>query len=141
MPPAFASAFTVVRSAQQEPWPGQQQLPVAQHPAPALTLFVAVAVVFAFAVAILTITIAAIPIAIRSTNTAITTGSLQALLNYRREAPHAHRAHPTEDHFLPLFFALGAGGFGEDGVRPEYISREVMYSMLAMDSFAVREAA
>ena len=34
---------------------------------------------------------------------------LQALLNYRREAPHAHRAHPTEDHFLPIFFALGAG--------------------------------
>lgn len=68
---------------------------------------------------------------------AVTHGSLKALLDYRREAPHAQRAHPTEDHFLPLFFALGAGGFGEDGVKPDYISREVMYSMLAMDTFAL----
>ena len=68
---------------------------------------------------------------------AITTGSLQALLDYRREAPHAGRAHPSDDHFLPLFFALGAGGFGEPGVKPGYLSREVMYSMLAMDSFAL----
>jgi 4,5-DOPA dioxygenase extradiol len=68
---------------------------------------------------------------------AITTGSLQALLDYRREAPHAERAHPSDDHFLPLFFALGAGGFGEPGVKPGYLSREVMYSMLAMDSFAL----
>ncbi|MBK8072280.1 MAG: dioxygenase [Ramlibacter sp.] len=67
---------------------------------------------------------------------AITHGSLKALLDYRREAPHAQRAHPTEDHFLPLFFALGAGGFGEAGASPEYLSREVMYSMLSMDAFA-----
>lgn len=33
-----------------------------------------------------------------------------ALCDYRRQAPHAERAHPTEDHFLPLFFAGGAGG-------------------------------
>ena len=44
-------------------------------------------------------------------------------------------AHPSDDHFLPLFFALGAGGFGEPGVKASYLSREVMYSMLAMDSF------
>jgi 4,5-DOPA dioxygenase extradiol len=69
-------------------------------------------------------------------------GDVQALLNYRREAPHAARAHPSEDHFLPLFFALGAGGWGRDaGVQADYVSREVMYSMLAMDSFALRSAA
>jgi len=62
-------------------------------------------------------------------------GDLEALLNYRSQAPHAHRAHPTEDHFLPLFFALGAAGAD---ARPEYLSREVMYSMLAMDTFTLQ---
>jgi 4,5-DOPA dioxygenase extradiol len=69
---------------------------------------------------------------------AIERGNLAALLDYRRQAPHAERAHPSEDHFLPIFFALGAAGFGDDPrVRPDYLSREVMYGMLAMDSFAL----
>ena len=59
-----------------------------------------------------------------------------ALLNYRSQAPHAARAHPTEDHFLPLFFALGAAG---DDLRANYLSREVMYGMLAMDAFALQD--
>jgi len=63
---------------------------------------------------------------------------LQALLAYREQAPHAQRAHPTDDHFLPLFFALGAAG---DDLHAEYLSREVMYSMLAMDAFALQATA
>ena len=34
----------------------------------------------------------------------------RALLAYRDEAPGATRAHPTEEHFLPLFVAYGAAG-------------------------------
>ena len=33
-----------------------------------------------------------------------------ALLDYRRQAPFAVRNHPSDEHLLPLFFALGAGG-------------------------------
>lgn len=65
-------------------------------------------------------------------------GDTPALLDYRRQAPHAQRAHPTEDHFLPLFFALGAA---DDGAAVAYLSREVMYGMLAMDAMALGEAA
>jgi 4,5-DOPA dioxygenase extradiol len=70
---------------------------------------------------------------------AIGRGDLAALLDYRRLAPHAQRAHPSEDHFLPLFFALGAGGFGsqQPPARAGYVTREVMYGILAMDSFAL----
>ena len=35
-------------------------------------------------------------------------GDVDTLLDYRRQAPAATRAHPTEEHLLPLFVALGA---------------------------------
>ena len=65
-------------------------------------------------------------------------GDLAALLDYRARAPHAGRAHPTDEHFLPLFFALGAA---DEGAQPHYLSREVRYGMLAMDALALGEAA
>ena len=37
-------------------------------------------------------------------------GDVDALLDYRRRAPHAVRAHPTDEHLLPLYVALGAAG-------------------------------
>ncbi|WP_027013826.1 dioxygenase family protein [Comamonas composti] len=63
---------------------------------------------------------------------------VSALLDYRARAPHAHRAHPTQEHFLPLFFALGAAA-DQAGVR--YLSREVMYQTLAMDAMVFGEQA
>lgn len=65
---------------------------------------------------------------------AVARGDVSALLDYRAQAPDARRAHPSEDHFLPLFFALGAG---DDDAAPDYLSREVMYGILAMDTFSL----
>jgi 4,5-DOPA dioxygenase extradiol len=59
--------------------------------------------------------------------------NLPALLDYEAQAPNALRAHPSDDHFLPLFFALGAAG---EQYASHYISREVRYGMLAMDAVA-----
>jgi 4,5-DOPA dioxygenase extradiol len=66
----------------------------------------------------------------------ITARDTAALLDWLEQAPQARRAHPTDDHFLPLFFALGAGG---PGTTASYLSREVQYGMLAMDSFALQD--
>jgi 4,5-DOPA dioxygenase extradiol len=57
---------------------------------------------------------------------------VQALLDYRERAPDAVRAHPTDEHLLPLFVALGAAGAG-DGARR--ITDEVTYGVIAMDSY------
>jgi 4,5-DOPA dioxygenase extradiol len=35
---------------------------------------------------------------------------IEALLDYRRQAPHAVLMHPTDEHLLPVFSALGAAG-------------------------------
>lgn len=39
---------------------------------------------------------------------AITAGDVDALLDYRSRAPYARNEHPTEEHLLPLFAAMGA---------------------------------
>lgn len=53
------------------------------------------------------------------------------LLNYRRLAPEAAHNHPTEEHLLPLYVALGAG---EDKV--EHLHQSTTYGILRMDAFA-----
>ncbi len=63
---------------------------------------------------------------------AIRQQDIAALLDYRRLAPHAVRAHPTDEHWLPFYVALGAGGAGESVER---ITDEVTYGMLAMDTY------
>ncbi|TAJ18608.1 MAG: dioxygenase, partial [Dehalococcoidia bacterium] len=39
---------------------------------------------------------------------ALARNDLDTLINYRRTAPASTYAHPTVDHFVPLFVALGA---------------------------------
>lgn len=60
-------------------------------------------------------------------------GEQEALLDYRRRAPHASRNHPTEEHFLPLFVALGAGG---PKARRLHASFDCV---LAMDAYAFED--
>lgn len=62
----------------------------------------------------------------------------EALLDYRAQAPHALRNHPTEEHLLPLFVAMGAAGVGAagEGAKAERIHASVEYGVLAMDVYA-----
>jgi 4,5-DOPA dioxygenase extradiol len=46
---------------------------------------------------------------------AVTRGDSRSLIRYRELAPHAHRAHPYPDHYMPLLAALGAAGPGAKG--------------------------
>lgn len=59
-------------------------------------------------------------------------GDREALLAVMREAPEALRNHPTDEHLLPFFVALGAGG-GEPGRR---LHHSYTYDLLAMDAYA-----
>ena len=58
---------------------------------------------------------------------------LEALTDYRSRAPHAVRAHPTDEHLLPLLIALGAGG---EGSKPEKWHSSFTYGSISMASWA-----
>lgn len=55
------------------------------------------------------------------------------LLNYRNLAPFAVRAHPEDDHFMPLFVAIGAGG---ENARADRLHSSTTYGTLRMDAYA-----
>ena len=54
------------------------------------------------------------------------------LIDYRTRAPHAARAHPTEEHYLPLLVALGASA--PDDIRTRIVGG-MTDGILSMDSF------
>lgn len=64
-------------------------------------------------------------------NAAVAAGRIDDLLDYRRCAPFARENHPTEEHLLPLFVALGAAE-GETG-RRVHASHDG--GVLAMDAY------
>lgn len=67
------------------------------------------------------------------TREVIEAGQLGRLVAYRRLAPHAERAHPTEEHFLPLLVAMGAHDPDE---AAQFIEGGITHAVLSMDSFA-----
>jgi 4,5-DOPA dioxygenase extradiol len=58
-----------------------------------------------------------------------------ALVAYRERAPEAVRAHPSDEHFLPLLVAYGAAG---ERARPERVLEGFENGALAMDSYLLR---
>ncbi|NJD24255.1 MAG: dioxygenase [Betaproteobacteria bacterium] len=65
-------------------------------------------------------------------------GDTEALLDYRRQAAGAIRAHPSEEHLLPLLVAVGAGG---TDARAERVHAGIDDYVIAMDAYAFSPAA
>jgi 4,5-DOPA dioxygenase extradiol len=64
---------------------------------------------------------------------ALLEGRLRDLLGYRYQAPFAVQNHPTDEHLLPLYVALGAAGMAP---RTERLHRSASYGVLRMDAYA-----
>ena len=60
------------------------------------------------------------------------TRELEELIEYRSRSPHGVRAHPTDEHFLPLFFALGAAA---KDAKPQRVYDAIDAGVLAMDAY------
>ena len=65
-------------------------------------------------------------------NTAVLANARNPLIHYRAEAPHAERAHPTQEHFLPLLVAMGAQ---TDADQVHTIEGGITHGVLSMDSY------
>ena len=59
-------------------------------------------------------------------------GAVDDIAHYRTRAPHAARNHPSEEHFLPLPFAMGAAG---PGARGERVHSSHQFGVLMMDAY------
>jgi 4,5-DOPA dioxygenase extradiol len=53
------------------------------------------------------------------------------LVDYRRLRPEGKMAHPRDEHFLPLFVAMGAGGG-----KGRALHRSFAHGSLSMAAFA-----
>jgi 4,5-DOPA dioxygenase extradiol len=57
---------------------------------------------------------------------------IDSLVEYCSLTPHGVRAHPTDEHFLPFFFAVGAAA---DTAKPERVFDDIEAGVLAMDPY------
>ncbi len=64
---------------------------------------------------------------------AVAAGDHASLLAWHERAPYAQQNHPSDEHFLPLFVALGASAPDRPGVR---IHHSHTYAALSMDAYA-----
>jgi len=64
---------------------------------------------------------------------ALLEGRTQDLLTYRTRAPYAVQNHPTEEHLLPLYVALGAAG---PDAKAHHLHKSSTYGMLRMDAYS-----
>lgn len=63
---------------------------------------------------------------------AVVANDIASVISYRQAAPHAERAHPTEEHFLPLLVALGAHAEME---AVQLLDGGLTYGVLSMESY------
>jgi len=68
-------------------------------------------------------------------------GDGPALLDYRRQAPHAVLMHPTDEHLLPFYVAAGAGAGTGGTLAGQRIHASLTYGCLGMDAYAFGDAA
>jgi 4,5-DOPA dioxygenase extradiol len=66
---------------------------------------------------------------------AVAHGDAEKLIRTFELAPHAQRAHPTNEHYLPLLVALGAAQRPEEKVTGRLVGGGITYGILSMDSF------
>ena len=60
-------------------------------------------------------------------------GAVDDILHSVERAPHGRDNHPTPDHILPLFVAMGAG---DAPLKAERLHASTTYAVLAMDVYA-----
>lgn len=66
--------------------------------------------------------------------------AVDEVLHAVERAPHGRDNHPTMDHILPLFVAMGAGTEA-DGLHAARLHASTTYGLLAMDVYAFGEGA
>lgn len=63
---------------------------------------------------------------------AILAGRRDDLIGYRGKAPHAVRNHPTDEHLIPLFVAVGAGS---PGIPARRLHTSIESGVISMDAY------
>ena len=61
----------------------------------------------------------------------VSAGAIDDLLSYRSQGPYAEENHPTEEHLLPFFVALGAA----DDEAAARVHSSYTYGVMAMDAY------